>query len=89
MKGQLTAWMKKILSAQEWLAEILPPFCTLSTSDHRPSIPHEDSPSTPSITLDSCIPAKASLDTLELSLLSSCPLPNPAWAIWLLLAAHT
>ncbi|HTD15975.1 MAG TPA: hypothetical protein VK673_12400 [Chthoniobacterales bacterium] len=28
------------------------------------AIPHENSPSTPSITLDSCVPAKPSLDTL-------------------------
>ena len=37
---------------------MLPPFCT--SSAHCPSIPHENSPGTPSIALDSCVPAKAS-----------------------------
>ncbi len=33
--------------------------------DQCPSIPHENSPGTPSIAFDSCVPAKASLDALD------------------------
>src|SRR4030081_3292669 len=43
-----------------------PPFYTWSAPDQCPSIPHENSPGTPSIALDSCVPAKPSLDTLGL-----------------------
>src|ERR1700758_773622 len=49
-----------------WPLPMPPAFCTESAPDQCRSIPHENSPSTPSITLDSCIPAKASLvDTLD------------------------
>src|SRR6202140_4175093 len=56
-----------------WPLPMPPAFCTGSASDQCRSIPHENSPSTPSITLDSCVQAKASLDRLDpLAVVVSC-----------------
>jgi hypothetical protein len=47
-----------------WPLRMPPALCTASAPGQCHAIPHENSPNTPSIALDSWVPAKSSLDTL-------------------------